>query len=160
EPLIPIVLERISTAVPERVDHYQSMLGWSLANYSADTLRPYRDKMVAIVEAQTDWPSYGVLTRLGELGSDDGVNLLIRRLDSKQAQFAAVAACRASADAWPALEPAVLAHLADPRKSNRLQDEEGPLMLALVRNGKKSLVADMIERRDLFNKKNTFDRLA
>jgi hypothetical protein len=160
EPLIPVVIDRISTAVPQQTGHYQSMLGWSLTNYSADSLRPYRDAMVAVAETQADWPSGGVLTRLAELGSDEGVNLVIRRLDSRQLQqFAAIAACRASDEAWPVLEPAVLAHLAAPRQSKNLQDDEGPLMLALVRHGKKSLVADMIERRDLFNKSNALDRL-
>jgi hypothetical protein len=36
-PLISVVLDRISTPVPQSVGHYQSMLGWSLANFSADT---------------------------------------------------------------------------------------------------------------------------
>jgi hypothetical protein len=160
EPLIPVVLDRISTPVAESVGHYQSMLGWSLTNYSADSLRPYRNKMVAIVEAQPDWPSSGVLTRLAELGSDEAVNLVIRRLHSKSVQqYAAIAACRASAEAWPLLEPAVLAHMATPRRGNSLQDEEKPLMLALVRFGKKSLVADMIEKRELFDKKRVLSRL-
>ena len=81
EPLIPVILDRISTPVPERVGHYQSVLGWSLTNFSADSLRPYRDKMVAVVEAEPDWPSNGVLTRLAELGSDEAVNLVILRLE-------------------------------------------------------------------------------
>ena len=111
------MLERISTPVPESVGHYQSMLGWSLANYPAEVLRPYRDNMIAVVEVQPDWPSNGVLTRLAELGGDEAVNLVIERLDSKSVRTsAAVAACRASAEAWPALEPAVLAHLAPPRR--------------------------------------------
>jgi hypothetical protein len=161
EPLIPVVLDRISTPVAERVGHYQSMLGWSLANFSADSLRPYRDKMVAVVEAQADWPSNGVLTRLAELGGDEGVNLVIRRLDSESGrQFAAVAACRASAEAWPALEPAVLAHLMPLRQGNSLQDDERSLLLALVRFGKQPLAAEMIEKRGLFDKARTFERLA
>ncbi len=160
EPLIPVVLDRISTPVPERVGHYHSMLGWSLTNFSADSLRPYRDKLVAVVEAQPDWPSDGVLTRLAELGGDEAVDLVIRRLDSKSAQFAAIAACRASAEAWPALEPVVLAHLTPPRRGNNLQDDEKPLLLALVRFGRKSLVADMIEKRGLLDKTRTFERLA
>jgi hypothetical protein len=161
EPLIPVVLDRISTPVPERIGHYQSMLGWSLTNFSADSLRPYRDKMVAVVEAQPDWPSNGVLTRLAELGGDEAVNLVIRRLDSKSArQSAAVAACRASAETWPALEPAVLAHLTPPRQGNRLQDDEATLLLALVRFGKKPLAADIIEKRGLSDKTRTFERVA
>jgi hypothetical protein len=161
ERLIPVVLDRISSPVPENVGHYQSMLGWSLTNFSADSLRPYRDKMVTVVEAQADWPSNGVLTRLAELGGDEAVNLVIRRLDSKSVrQFAAVAACRASAEAWPALEPAVLAHLTSPRHGSSLQDDERPLLLALVRFGRKSLVAEMIEKRGLFDKARTLERLA
>lgn len=161
ERLIPVVLDRISTPVPENVGHYQSMLGWSLTNFSADSLRPYRDKMVTVVEAQADWPSNGVLTRLAELGGDEAVNLVIRRLDLKSVrQFAAVAACRASAEAWPALEPAVLAHLTSPRHGSSLQDDERPLLLALVRFGRKSLVAEMIEKRGLFDKARTLERLA
>jgi hypothetical protein len=161
EPLIPFVLDRISTPVPQSVGHYQSMLGWSLTNFSADSLRPYRDKMVAVVEAQADWPSNGVLTRLAELGSGEAVSLVVRQLDSKSVrQFAAVAACRATAEAWPQLEPAVLAHLTPPRQGNSLQDDERPLLLALVRFGKKPLAVDMIEKRDLFDKQRTLVRLA
>jgi hypothetical protein len=161
EPLIPVIIDRISTPVPQQTGHYQSMLGWSLTSYSADSLRPYRDGMVAVAEIQADWPSGGVLTRLAELGSAEGVNLVVRRLDSRQLrEYAAVGTCRASDDAWPVLEPAVLAHLAAPRQSKSLQDEESPLILALVRHGKKSLATDMIERRDLFNKRNALDRLA
>jgi hypothetical protein len=161
EPLIPVVLDRISTRVPQNVGHYQAMLGWSLTNFSADSLRPYCDKMAVVVEAQPDWPSEGVLTRLAELGGDEGVSLVVRRLDSKLLrQYAAIAVCRANADAWPALEPIVLAHLTPPRQGRNLQDDETPLLLALVRFGKKPLVADMIEKRDLFDKKRTFERLA
>ncbi|HEX2512594.1 MAG TPA: hypothetical protein VHK44_08375, partial [Xanthobacteraceae bacterium] len=98
---------------------------------------------------------------LAELGGDQAVNLVIRRLDSKSVrQFAAVAACRASAEAWPSLEPAVLSHLTPPRKGTQLQDDEAPLLLALVRFGKKQLVADMIAQRGLFDEKRTFERLA
>jgi hypothetical protein len=160
EPLIPVVLDRISGPVPQSVEHYQSSLGWSLTNYSADSLRPYRDKMVAIVEARLDWPSGGLLTRLAELGSDEGVNLVIQRLDSKQSQLAAVAACRASAEAWPVLEPAVLAHLTPPRQGNSLQDDEWPLLLALVRFGNKPLAVGIIEKRVLLDKTGTLRRLA
>jgi hypothetical protein len=160
EPLIPTVLDRISTPVPERVGHYQSLLGWSLMNFSADRLKPYGDKMVAIVAAEPDWPSSGVLTRLAEIGSDEAVNLVIQRLDSKsERQYAAIAACRANADTWTRQEPAVLAHLTVPRQGNRLQDDERPLLLALVRFGKKPLVVDFIEKRDLFDKARTIERL-
>jgi hypothetical protein len=69
--------------------------------------------------------------------------LVIRRLDSKSVRtFAAIAACRASAEVWPALEPAVLAHLTT-MQGDRLQDQEGPLLLALVRFGKKPLAGAM-----------------
>ena len=161
EPLIPVVVDRLGIPVSEGVGHYHSLLGWSLTNFSAENLKPYRDQLVAAVEAQPNWPSNGPLTRLAELGGDDGVNLVIRLLDSKSVrQFAAIAACRASAEAWPALEPAVLAHLTPPRKGTHLQDAEGPLLLALVRFGKKQLVADMIAQRGLFDEKRTFERLA
>jgi hypothetical protein len=161
EPLIPVVLDRIRARVPESVGHYHSMLGWSLINYSADSLRPYRDQMVAVVEAQPDWPSEGVLMRLAEVGGKAAVNLVIRRLDSSSVhQFAAVAACRAGDEAWLALEPAVLAHLTSPRPGNYLQDVEWSLMLALVRFGKRPLVADMIEKRGLLDKQRALTRLA
>jgi hypothetical protein len=161
EPLIPVILDRLGTPGSERVGHYNSMLGWSLTSFSAESLQPYRDRLVAVVEAEPNWPSNGPLTRLAELGGDEAINLVIRRLDSKSGrQFAAVAACRASAEAWPALEPAVLARLTLPRQGNRLQDDENPLLLALVRFGKKELVADMIAKRGLFDEKRTFERLA
>ena len=161
KPLIPVVLDRISTPVPERIGHYQSMLGWSLANFSAESLRPYRDKMIAVVENQADWPSSGVLTRLAEVGGDKAINLVIQRLDSKSMrQYAAIATCRAGAETWAALEPAILAHLTPPQQRDSLQDDEHPLLLGLVRFGKKSLVADMIEKRGLFDKTRTLERLA
>lgn len=160
QPLIPVVLDRISTPVPERIGHYHSLLGWSVANYSADSLRPYRDMMIAVVRAQPDWPSGGVLTRLAELGSDDANNLVIERLGSKSArQFAAIAACRASPEAWTALEAPVLAYLMQPKKRNQ-HEEEAPLLLALVRFGKKSQAVDIIEKNDFPNKQRMLDRLA
>ena len=76
-----------------------------------------------------------------------------------EGQFAAIAACRANPDVWPALESAVIAHLTPPRQGYTLQDDEQPLMLALVRFGKKDLVAGMIEKRGLFDKR-TPERLA
>jgi len=159
EPLIPVVLDRISTAVPQQVGHYHSLLGWSLASYPADSLRPYRDQMIAVVRAQPDWPSGGVLTRLAELGGDEAINLVIERLGSKSASlFAAIAACRASPEAWTGLEAPVLAYLMQPKKGNQ-HDDEAPLLLALVRFGKKSQAVDIIEKRDLPNKQRMLDRL-
>ena len=161
EPLIPVVLERLSTPVRERGSHYKSMLGWSLTNFSADSLQPYRDKMVAVAEAQPDWPSNGLLTRLAELGGDQAIDLVRRRLGSaKTRHFAAVAVCRASAESWPALEQDALAQLTPPRQGNRLDDDEKPLLLALVRFGQKQRAAEMIEQRDLSNKTRTLERLA
>ncbi|HVZ53383.1 MAG TPA: hypothetical protein VG986_15570, partial [Pseudolabrys sp.] len=160
-PLIPVMVERLKAPVPERIGHYKSMLGWSLASFPADSLKPYSAALVAIVAAQPDWPSNGVLTRLAELGNDDATKLVIDRLDSKsQRQFAAVAACRASPDVWPALERAVLAHLSPPPPGDHLRDDERPLLLALVRFGKKDVAVDLIEKRGLFNKKRTLDLLA
>jgi hypothetical protein len=102
-----------------------------------------------------------LLTRLAELGGEEGVNLVIHRLDSGNArQFAAIAACRAGADVWPALEPAVLAHLTPSAPRNDLQDHEKPLLLALVRHGLKPKASELIESRDLFNKQNVRARLA
>jgi hypothetical protein len=161
QPLIPIVLDRIDTPVREQAGHYKSALGWSLMNYPNDVLLPYRDRLVAIVEAQAEWPTNGVLTRLGELGGEEGLNLVIRRLDSKTVrQFAAIAACRASTEAWPTLEPAVLAHLVPAAQRNRLLDEDSPMLLALVRHGRRSLAAEMIESRNLPDKERVLGRLA
>ena len=161
EALIPVVLDRLSIPVSEGVGHYHSLLGWALTNFSAESLQPYRDKMVAVAEAQPDWPGNGVLTRLAELGGDEAIDLVRRRLGStKTRHFAAVAVCRASAESWPALEQDALAHLTPPRRGNRLQDDEKPLLLALVRFGQKQRAADMIEQRDLSNKTRTLERLA
>jgi hypothetical protein len=54
----------------------------------------------------------------------------------------------------------VLAHLTPPRQGNSLQDDERPLLLALVRFGEKPLVVDMIEKRNLPDKQRTLVRLA
>jgi hypothetical protein len=163
EPLIPIILDRMMAPVDQRTGHYKGALGWSLQNVSADSLRPYREKMISIVETQPDWPSNGILVRLAELGSEDAVNLVIQRLDAKRTmssprQFAAVAACRADAGAWPRLEPAVFAHL-NLGRPNHLDDDESAMLLALVRFGEKSQAIDIVQKRGLTNEGNVIAKL-
>jgi hypothetical protein len=161
EPLIPVLIDRFSTPMPQRYVNYQAKLGGALMAFSAESLRPYNERLVAAVEELPDRPSREVLTRLAELGSDKGVALVIQRLESRSAaKFAAVAACRASAEAWLTLEPAVLEHLTSPRQGSRLQDDDSPLLLALVRFGKKSLVDDVMEKRGLVEKERILQRLA
>lgn len=112
-PLIPIVVTRLKVPVPQQIGHYQSLLGWALADLPAEALQPYRDQIRAILEQQTDWPTTGLLTRVAEIG-DDFTHLIAQRLDSKSStvrRFAAVAACRADPNVWPKLEPIVRAHL-------------------------------------------------
>jgi hypothetical protein len=163
EPLIPIILDRVIVPVDQRTGHYKSALGWSLQNVSADKLRPYRDKMISIVTGQPDWTTNGILVRLAELGSDDAVNLVIQLLDAKRSmssprQFAAIATCRADAEAWPRLEPAVLGHLTLGRP-NRIDDEETALLQALVRFGEKSQAVDIVQRRGLKDGIDVIERL-
>jgi hypothetical protein len=157
--LMPVIIDRIGLQPPRGQASWPSGLGWTLTNFSADSLRPYRDKLIAIVEMEPDWPANGVSTRLAELGGEDAVNLVIRRLVSSSTRGAAgIAACRASAEAWPALEPAVLAHLRS-RQGKPLENEDRPLLLALVRFGKKALVRDMLEQRDPVERKYLLERL-
>jgi hypothetical protein len=137
--LIPIVIDRLTVPVPERVGHYQSHLGGSLNVYAAAQLQPYRDTIVAIVEAQPDWPSAGLLVRLGDL-EGDASDLLARRLESKSyrvRQAAASAICRATPEKWVKLEPIVLANLRPETKNGGLLDGDRQLLLALIRFGKK-----------------------
>jgi hypothetical protein len=163
EPLIPIILDRVMVPVDQRTGHYKGALGWSLQNVPADKLRPYRDKMISIVTSQPDWTTNGILVRVAELGGDDAVNLVIQRLDTKRSlssprQFAAIAICRAGADAWPRLEPAVLAHLT-PGRPNGIDDDEAALLLALVRFGEKPQAIDIVQRRGLKDGANVIERL-
>lgn len=163
EPLIPVILDRMMVPVDQHNGHYKSALGWSLQNVSPDKLRPYSDKMIGIVTSQPDWTTNGLLVRLAELGSDDALNLVIQRMDTQRSmssprQFAAIAACRAGADAWPRLEPTVLAHLA-PGRPNAIDDDEAALLLALVRFGEKSKAIDIVQRRSLTNVANVITRL-
>jgi hypothetical protein len=160
ERLIPVALERMASPISGKIDQpFRAALGWSVMDFSADSLRPYRDKMVSVVENDSGGLSNGVLARLAELGSKDAVDLVVRRLGSDRArQFAAIAACRANAEAWPTLESAVLAHLT-PRKRNYLEDDESPLLLALVRFGKKSQALDLIQKRGLFDPAHVTRRL-
>jgi hypothetical protein len=160
ESLIPIILDRIIARVDQGPGFYKDALGWSLRSFPADSLRPYREKMLRIAENQSDWPSNGVLVRLAELNSDDAISLVVRRLDSSgsRRKFAAIAACRATAEAWPKLEPAVLAHLT-PRINNRLDDDESPLLLALVRFGKKAQALEVVQKRRLANETYVTERL-
>jgi hypothetical protein len=58
EPLIPVVLERMTHPAGDTA--YKGALGWSLRNFSADRLQPYRDKMMSIVETEGKGPSNGV----------------------------------------------------------------------------------------------------
>jgi hypothetical protein len=105
--------------------------------------------MVSIVGNESGGLSNGVLLRLAELGGKDAADVVVRQLDTDQGRkFAAIAACRANAEAWPTLESAVLAHLT-PRKRNYLEDDESPLLLALWRFGKKSQALDIIQKRGL-----------
>jgi hypothetical protein len=152
-PLIPAILDRMAAPVDQRIGNYKSELGWSLENIPADSLLPYRDKIIAIVESQPDWPSNALLTRLAELGGSDAIDLVIRRLDARPSmnsprQFAAIAACRANANTWPLLEPAVVSHV-ERGSGTRLGDEESALLLALVRFGKKAQAIEIVQKRTL-----------
>jgi hypothetical protein len=163
EPLIPVILDRMMIPVDQRTGPYKGQLGWSLQNVPADKLRSYRDKMVGIVARQPDGTTTGILVRLGELGSEDAVNLVIQLLDTKRErsslrQFAAIAACRADVGAWPPLEPAVLAHLG-PSRQNTIDDDEAPLLLALVRFGEKPRAIDNVRKRGLTHEAIVIDRL-
>jgi hypothetical protein len=146
EPLLPVVIERLEIPVPERIGHYQNSLGWAAAEYPTEALLPYREQIVAIVEAQNEWPTTGLLSRVGELGGDTS-DLIVRRLDANSdtvRQFAAVAACRASDDIWTKVEPVALAHLEAAAEINRLQDEDRKLILGFIRHGKRSVIAELI----------------
>jgi hypothetical protein len=163
ERLVPIILDRVMVPVDQRTGHYKGALGWSLQNVPADKLRPYRDQMVGIVASQPDWTTTGILVRLAELGSEDAVNLVIQLLDTERSmssprQFAAIAACRAGTDAWPRLEPAVLAHLT-PGRPNVIDDDEAALLLALVRFREKPRAIDIVRKRGLTNEAIVIERL-
>jgi hypothetical protein len=137
--LIPVVIDRLTVPVPERVGHYQSLLSGSLNVYPVALVQPYRDTIVAIVEAQPDWPSAGLLALMGDL-EGDASDLLARRLESKSytvRQAAAYAICRTTPENWVKLEPVVLANLRPETKNGRLLDGDRQLLLALIRFGKK-----------------------
>ena len=157
EPLIPTVLDRM--AARNSNTNYNSHLGWAMSGFSVDSLRPYRDKMVGLVQDQSDSSSYGLLVRLAELGGDDALKLVTQRLDVKRVnEFAAIAMCRASAETWPLLEPAVVAHLAS-ATNHRLGDEDAPLLLALVRFGEKPQALDLVRKRGPDNAAGVIERL-
>jgi hypothetical protein len=161
-PLVPVAITRMKVPVPERVGHYQGLLGWAIAEYPAEVLLPYRDEIRSILEQQPDWPTVGLLTRTAELG-DGFTDLIAERIESRSStvrQSAAVAVCRADATIWPALEPIARSQLDQPQTKRRLSDVEVPLMLALVRHGETKMVEDMIEKRDLFDKAQVKTRLA
>jgi hypothetical protein len=163
EPLAPVIIERLKIPVPEQVGHYNNSLGWALASFPAEVLLPYRDPILAIVEAQNEWPTTGMLTRVGELGSDTS-DLIVRRLDAKSdtvRQFAAVATCRAADDIWAKIEPAVLARL-NAEKGRRVpdRDRDRRLMLALVRHGKKAVAMYLAENSEMFDKAQLKVRLS
>jgi hypothetical protein len=67
-------------------------------------------------------------------------------------------ACRAEANAWPRLEPAVLAHLT-PGRRNGIDDDEAALLLALVRFGEKPRAFDIVRMRGLTNEASVIERL-
>jgi hypothetical protein len=155
--LLPVLLDRMAVPAPNSA-HFRSLLGWSLMNYSAEDLQPYRNKMIDIVRDQTNWTINGLLVRLAELDGDDAVNLVIGLMDSKQvSEFAAIAACRSKTEGWPALEPAVLAHLA---QESRFRDDDQPLLLAMVRFGEKPQAIEAIKKRGLANETHLIERLS
>lgn len=149
EPLLSAIIDRLKLPVAEHVGHYLNGLGWIVASYSVDTLLPYRDRIISIVEAQSEWPSSALLSRVGELGNDTS-DLIIKRLDAKSgtvSQSAAVAACRASDEIWVKLEPIVLARL-EVLRNKHPDDKDSKLMLALIRHGKKHVVAEFVDGSD------------
>ena len=145
---IPVMLDRIETPALQSDGRYQTSLSWTLMAYPADILRPYRDQIVRIVEKEKSGPAGPLLARISELG-EPPVDLIAERLKSKAPEvrgFAALAICRADSEAWPALEPLALAHLADGTMDSRLQDDHRKLILALVRFGNKAVAAEALAR--------------
>jgi hypothetical protein len=159
---VPVVLERMKIPVAGSVGQYQGSLGWSLSHFRAEALEPYRTEIVAILEAQAEWPTTGLLTRVAEIGGDP-TDLIARRLDSNSSsvrEYAAVAACRSLEQTWPALEPIVRSHIGTFRRELGIQGVDSKLMLALVRFGKRASVEQIIEQSDLFNKERIQKQLA
>jgi hypothetical protein len=160
--LIPIVLEPMKLPIPEQMGHYQSALGWAVARYPSEELEPYRDQIAAVLEAQPDWPSVGLLTRIAELGGQP-TELIEQRLDAKSTtvrQFAAIATCRAPDEAWLKLEPAVRSHVSAGAGHNAYWEVTSSLYLALIRHGEKPFVVEMIEQSTAFDKERMLKRVA
>jgi hypothetical protein len=163
-PLIPTALERMSapklTTSPPYTRQYIALLDSLVSVFPADSLRPYGEKMIAAMQARPGSPPVGVLSRLAEIDSDTGIELVIHLLDSDRARkFAALAACRATADAWRQLEPAVLAHVGSIRDGKILPAPERTLLLALVRFGKKQPALDIVDRGEFSNRGIVLHRL-
>jgi hypothetical protein len=150
-PLVPLVIQRLTVFVPERVGHYQSSLGWALMVYPASALQPHRQTIVAIIEAQPDWPTAGLLTRIAELEGDSS-DLIASRLSARSGttrHAAAMAVCRATPENWAKLEPIVLAHLSRENKAaERLDNAERTLLYALIRFGRKETAESIMRSID------------
>jgi hypothetical protein len=147
--LLPTVFERLAVPAREQNGHYHSQFGWALIHYPGETLKPFRDQIMAIIESQPEWYANGLLIRVGELGGDP-VDLIARRLDAASEivrKSAAIAACRIEPSLRPAIKPVILAHLAHlaPTSSGGLSDDTIRLMLALIRFGDKAEALMLLE---------------
>lgn len=145
---IPAMLDRIETPALQSDGRYQTALAFTVMTYPADTLRPYRDRIMRILETEKWGPAAPLLTRIGELG-EFPIDLITERLKSKAPEVrgaAALAICRADKAVWPAIEPITLSHLAESAPDSSLKDDHRKLILALVRFGNKAAASEALTR--------------
>ena len=153
--VIPVLVQRLKFPVNERVGHYQAALGWTLMQFPAEALQPYRDAIIEIVEAEPDWHTAGPLSYITDLEGDP-TDLIARRLEAKSdatRQAAAMAACRSTRAIWEKLRPVVIAHLqANVQGGRGFQDESRKLLVALARFGEQETAARLIDASNAFDK--------
>jgi hypothetical protein len=147
ERLIPVALEKLKVQPQMREREYHGQIGWAISEYPAESLKPYADQIISLLEAQDDWWVGGLLSRAGELDVDTS-ELIKRRLKSDSdsvRRFAALAACRAPVEMWENIEPVALSIVEKPIQGWKLEDDTRKLMLGLIRHGKKATVEKLIE---------------
>jgi len=153
--VIPVLVQRLKFPVNQSIGHYQAGLGWTLMGFPAGALQPYRDAIIEIVEAQPDWYTGSLLSRITDLEGDP-TDLITRRLEAKSdstRQAAAVAICRSTRAIWEQLRPVAIAHLeADVKMGRGFRDESRKLLVALARFGENETAAKIIDASGAYDK--------
>ncbi|MCB1511557.1 MAG: hypothetical protein KDJ36_11710 [Hyphomicrobiaceae bacterium] len=148
--LLPQILERIEQPIPERRGHSHSALGYLVPQMPTDTLMPYADRIIRIVQSEERWHMNGLLAVVGQLGRDTTA-LLRSRFESKHGSTvngAIKGICRADTTVAAPLIPLLLSEFEAAAEGQRgARGRFSILARALIRHGRKADVIRILDKQ-------------